>query len=196
MSSLAFHLSSRVRLLTELGTWAPRRTIGIFVPGPILYSANPWIKHYLYERYRGGQHYVWCSESYDSGARDPMSVDSMVPPSSNPMDIIHETRAAIVQDDHHNHRIAGWTNGITMRAAEWHRKSEVDAAALGEIVALAKRRTARVWWPLLYVIPRAAITGPRLQAVPPEERAGAGVEYIIKDLRREEFDAIAVYPWP
>lgn len=41
----------------------------------------------------------------------------------------------------------------------------------------------------MYLIPRTLVY-PRLQLVPPDQRSSFGIEYIIADLKRNEFDII------
>jgi hypothetical protein len=45
------------------------------------------------------------------------------------------------------------------------------------------------WRPLLYIAPRDLVKS-RLQIVPPSKRASFGLEYIIPDLKRNEFDIV------
>lgn len=49
----------------------------------------------------------------------------------------------------------------------------------------------RDWRPLIYVIPREPIENlNRLRTVPIQNRASNDVEYVIEDLRQNEFDLI------
>jgi hypothetical protein len=43
---------------------------------PVFYSTNAWLKYFINEHYRGGCHYVWCSEAFD-GVRRPVSWKSV-----------------------------------------------------------------------------------------------------------------------
>lgn len=45
------------------------------------------------------------------------------------------------------------------------------------------------WRPLLYVVPKALVQA-RIKPVPMALCAGLGNEYIVEDLRRDEFDTI------
>ena len=36
--------------------------LSLSYPIPVFYSTNAWVKYYINENYRGGRHYVWCSE--------------------------------------------------------------------------------------------------------------------------------------
>jgi len=47
----------------------------------------------------------------------------------------------------------------------------------------------KLWRPLVYVIPVADVSG-RIETVPMDKCAGFSEEYIIKDLKRSEFDII------
>lgn len=36
------------------------------VPGPLLFSTNPYVKHQIQLKYRKDKHHVWCSEIFDA----------------------------------------------------------------------------------------------------------------------------------
>ncbi len=55
---------------------------------------------------------------------------------------------------------------------------------------MVENATNNEWKPLIYLIPRAIIDSSRLKVVPPAKRASFGIEYIIEDLKRDEFDLI------
>jgi hypothetical protein len=155
----------------------------------LLYSTNPLIKLLLQERFFGDVHYVWCSESHDSGSADPYSIASHIPPSSNPRDIYRDLGRAVERGDKHNATI------VRVRAM-YAALSEQSVAAgtMGsderdELLYIANGSDLTLWRPVLYVIPRDSVAG-RLEVVPAERRAGAGQEFIIRDLARDEFDRI------
>lgn len=156
------------------------------MPGPILYSTNP---HYAFEvcrRYRGGRSYAWCSESFSS-----VSVGSGVAASSDPQSIYEQLFHAVHSEDRHDPRIKGYKRNFRRLADIWLDKGEITTDQSDEIHAACKQHSWLMWRPTLYIIPRAPIEAAvRLTLVPVNKRAGRGNEYIIADLRPEEFDIV------
>ena len=72
------------------------------------------------------------------------------------------------------------------------REGKITVAQKQEILYHVHKGPYDLWKPKLYVIPRDGIDKARLKEVPPKERAGTGMEYIIKDLRKHEFDMIEI----
>lgn len=159
------------------------------MPGPVLYSVNPWLKHYIQAEWRGGIHYVWCSDVWDGGQLSQLERGSFVAPSSNPVDIYRELEQAVERRDQHCARIRELGVRIKGRATEWWLKGEITEHALQEIIALADSPDLRVWRPYVYIIPRGPVSA-RLETVPFCNRAGTAIEYRIADLRTSEFDPI------
>ncbi len=79
------------------------------------------------------------------------------------------------------------TAGAAFR--EWEHQGVITTAQKDDILYLVDHASFDLWRPLVYVIPRAPVAS-RLEEVPMSKRAGVGVEYIIPDLQRTEFDII------
>ncbi len=58
-----------------------------------------------------------------------------------------------------------------------------------EIIYMTDNATFDEWRPLIYITPRILVES-RLKLVPPTNRASLAPEYVITDLRRDEFDII------
>ncbi len=157
---------------------------------PLLYSTNPFLKLLVQERFRGNVHYVWCSESFDSRVQAPYTAASLVPRSSNPAEILEELQRAVASGDTHASKIIEARATFTNLANIWFGNGEVTADERDEIIYMANNSGLEPFRPLLYVIPRPATA--RLMVVPPSQRAGIGIEYIITDLQRSEFDVLEV----
>jgi hypothetical protein len=71
----------------------------------------------------------------------------------------------------------------------WESNGEISTDEKAEIIYMVDNASFDDWRPLIYVIPRATVET-RLQVVPPDKRASKGMEYIITDLERQEFDII------
>ena len=157
--------------------------------GALLFSTNPFLKHFLQKSYRSDTHYVWCSDVFDSQSLAQYEPGRLVPPSSNPADIYRRLLDDCARGDDHSALIAGWRATFTALALDWHAGGDITAELRDEIVLLAKSKDFRLWRPLLYVIPRDRVAN-RLKRVPIERRAGLGEEYIIEDLKGSEFDIL------
>lgn len=156
---------------------------------PLLYSTNVLLKLLIQERFRGDVHYIWCSENFDSGALSKYSFSSNVAPSSNPADIYRELKIAVQKGDQHSHKINEQKLSLKTLAINWEANSEITTDEKDEIIYMVDKASFDQWRPLIYVTPHALVQ-PRLQIVPPAKRASLGVEYIIPDLKRNEFGII------
>src|SRR5262249_12526774 len=151
---------------------------------------NVYLKFHIQQEYRGDVHYVWCSEFFDATKAPAYSKAAMVPPTSNPADIYKDLKAAVQRSDHHNAKIQAQKAAFLALAVDWEARGQISADAKEEIIYMVEKGGFEMWRPLLYVIPRAATLEPRLETVPIAKRAGFGPEYIIRDLKRNEFDVI------
>lgn len=143
----------------------------------------------IQERFRGDIHYVWCSELCDSKSAGLYSSAALVPPSSNPADIYRELQRDVKGKDNHSAKISQQKMSLIKVAIEWEKAKEISSDDRDEIIYLTEHASFDDWRPLLYVIPSEPVKS-RLELVPPDKRAGLGVEYIIRDLIRSEFDIV------
>jgi hypothetical protein len=72
------------------------------MPSAILYSTNVFLKLFIQQEYRHDIHYVWCSELFDSAKAPFYSRGSLIPPTSNPLDIYRDLQEAVRRQDRHN----------------------------------------------------------------------------------------------
>lgn len=159
------------------------------MPGPLLYSANPWVKWHIQRNFRGDRHYVWCSEQADSRTAAPNSLAGLVPPTSNPLQIYKDLHEACRTGDTHNSKIKEIKTSYLSLTTRWVADGSLNVTQREEIEFLMKSGELKLWRPLLYVIPRDLVEA-RMQSVPPAKRAGLGPEYIIEDLAGVEFDTV------
>lgn len=159
----------------------------------LLYSTNCYMKFYINENYRGGSHYVWFSENFDSGTLGTYVPGSMVPPTSNPKDIYVDLKAAVAKPDKHNVKIKEQISGLAALAVRWEQDGEITTSQKDDIIYMVNEpHYFQYWRPLLYVAPRDLIQ-PRIKPVPTVPMAlcaGLGNEYIVEDLHRDEFGVI------
>lgn len=161
------------------------------MPSPLLYSTNVYLKLHIQQCFRGDIHYVWCSEFFDSKTLGRYSPGSLIPPSSNPADIYRQLKSDIERGDQHSSKIAEQKASLTKLAIAWERNGEISPLQRAEIVYMVKNASFNDWRPLVYIIPRQPVD-PRVKLVPANKRAGLGMEYIIEDLKRSEFDLIEI----
>ncbi len=161
------------------------------MPVPILYSCNVFLKQHIQQLYRNDTHFVWCSERFDSTTAGTYSAAALVAPSSNPVDIYRDLKNACARSDWHNAKIAEQKVSLKALAVTWEQNGEISTNDRDDILYMVDNATFQYWRPLLYVIPYAPVAA-RLQTVPVSKRAGLGVEYVISDLQRPEFDLIEI----
>jgi hypothetical protein len=156
---------------------------------PVLYSTNTLLKFLIQKRFRGDEHWIWCSEVFDSKKVDQYQPAHFVAPSSNPADIYRELQRDIAGKDTHSAKISAQRASLQALAIRWESDHEISDQQMKEIIFMVTTASLEYWRPLLYVIPFVLVKD-RLQLVPIEKRAGFGVEYTISDLKREEFDVV------
>ena len=98
-------------------------------------------------------------------------------------------------EDRGNEKIKNYRKTFRSLAREWFARGEITQAQRDEIIESVKPGSWKIWRPVIYVIPRAPIeaTPGRLNLAPRQSRGGYGEEYIISDLRRDEFDVVTLH---
>lgn len=157
----------------------------------VLYSTNVFLKFHIQQRWRRNIHFVWCSEEFDSSRLSAYALGAGVPPTSNPVDIYRELKAAVDKGDTHNSKIVEQKASLSTLAIGWERSGEISSNNRDDILFLVNHHHdfAR-WRPLVYVIPRTLSIERRKQSVPAAKCAGLGPEYILSDLQPSEFEII------
>lgn len=156
---------------------------------PVLYSTNVFLKLLIQEKFRNNYHYVWCSEYFDIRKHPAYVHATQVPPSSSPIDLYNRLKEDVKGSDTGSLKIAQQKVSFRSLATDWESRGEISRENREEIFYMTEHYGFDYWRPLIYVIPTNLVED-RLETVPPEKRAGAGTEYIIPDLRRNEFDII------
>lgn len=156
-----------------------------------LYSTNPFIKLLIQERYRNDEHYVWCAESFDANKQPGFTSASLVAASSNPASIYKELRVGCQKGEKHCSKIRDVRTSLKALAVAWENSGEISESDKQEIILLADDPDPMYWQPLIYVINKDLVHG-RLENVPLANRASWGKEFVLKDMKRAEFDIITV----
>jgi hypothetical protein len=158
----------------------------------ILYSTNVYLKFAINERYGGGAHYVWCSECFDGTSLATAAPFGVRAGSSNPRDIYNDLKRATERQDRGHLKIAQQKSALTAQAVFWKDAGKITEDEMVELQQMIQLADFMDWRPVIYVIPRHLVSA-RLEIVPPVKRATAtGVEYIVSDLHRSEFDLIEI----
>jgi hypothetical protein len=159
------------------------------MPPPLLYSTNVFLKFLIQQKFRNDEHYVWCSDSFDATTGAKYSASSLAAPSSNPAEIYKQLKSEVQNKERHSYKINAQKASLTSLAIDWEGNGVISPDNKDEIVFMIMNATFDDWRPLLYIIPRALVES-RLKMVPIHKRASFGDEFIVEDLRRDEFDVI------
>lgn len=163
------------------------------MPGPILYSTNPWYATEVAQKYRGAVHFAWVSEYYDSSTAAAGSSAAMIGASSIPKRIYAQLYEDCRTEDKHSALIKGYKRTFRRLAKSWIGDKSITSDQHDEIMASVDSTSWRIWRPVLYVIPRQNIHPSRIVPVTRPDRAAYGPELRITDLQRHEFDIIEIW---
>jgi hypothetical protein len=161
--------------------------------GLVLYSTNPWLATDVAARYRGGIHFAWVCEYFDSSRAPAGSAAALIAQSSNPKRIYETLHGDCRTEDGHSSLIKGYKKTFRSLARSWNAEGKISDEQTDEIIAIVNSNSWRIWRPVLYVIPAVGIDPARIKQVPRPGRAGHGPEMQIEDLRPEEFDIIELW---
>lgn len=155
----------------------------------VLYSTNTALKHRIQRDYLHGLHYCWCSPAFDASKLAGYARGSEMPPSSDPCSIYRDLAQAVKRRDEHSSKIGDQKKTLTALALRLADRGKISSDDRDEIVTIVAKASFTDWRPLIYIIPFQSVKE-RLQAVPRERRASNEMEYIVEDLRDEEFHII------
>ena len=154
----------------------------------VVYSTNAFLKFQIQEKYLK-QHFAWCSDNFDTTAFGHYATSALVPPSSSPADIFRQLREDARRSDFHSAKINQQKASLSALAIDWEKTGRIDASQRDEILYMTQHAAFDHWRPLVYVVPVPPISS-RMKLVPIDRRAGFGDEFIIEDLKRNEFDLL------
>jgi hypothetical protein len=157
-------------------------------PPLLLYSTNTYLKFRIQEDYRG-EHHAWCSPMFSASALNKYALGSGTPPSSDPASIYRDLSEAVRRTDEHCAKIADQRAVLLALAVEWHNGGKITDAARDDIAMIVSKATFNHWRPLLFVIPYAGVAT-RVQDVARARRASMEPEFIVPDLKSEEFGIV------
>ena len=158
----------------------------------LLWSAGNRVTHYISENFFG-QHYVWCSPTFDASAVERGKTGYAQPPSSDPVSIYRDLFEGVRRNDAHHHLVERHKAKLQAVALDRHIAKQLTAGGAREVISYLENSTIKDWVPLVYVIPLAPVAS-RVLTVPRTERASWSPEYVIQDLLSTEFSVIEPMP--
>lgn len=162
------------------------------LPPLVLWSASNMLK-YKINRTFFEHHYVWCSPVFEAAAMPRGALGADQPKSSDPASIYRALFEDVKSNDKHSAEIARQRDGLKavalLKKAEGSISDE-EAAEIGEMADLASIYDFR---PVLYVIPYEGVAN-RVSLVKGKNRASIEPEYLITELKDDEFEMIELFP--
>lgn len=153
-----------------------------------LYSTNTRLKLLIQGQYLG-YHHVWCSPVFGQPRAIAGGEFRVMAPSASPASIYRRLQEDIAGKDKHSEKIQSQKATLIRLAAEWHSKGDITEDQMNEILYLVNEASFDDWRPVLVVI-RHDLVKQRVQTVPMNDRAGMNEEFILPDLRHDEFDQV------
>lgn len=152
------------------------------VQTPILFSVCTKKAYDINTEYYNGLHFVWCA---------PFFNDPLQPPTSNPYSIYTLLQDIILHGDIHAKEItdnkAGLLRGVSAREKQGIITAD-DRKLINSLIDRDKKTDN--YFPVIYVIPVSKLTNYKARCEKQEKEKCASrssEEYIIKDLKAEEF---------
>lgn len=148
---------------------------------PLLYSVGTQLAYQIAKNYYGNVHYAWCTSEFS---------DIMQPPTSNPSKICQRYLDIITKGDRHATDINSNIVGILRGAKEKYKRKIITKEQYEDIMAIVAHAKYENFFPMLYIIQSEKVKH-KCKEVPTSDKASDdSVEYLIDDLRTDEFDAI------
>lgn len=147
----------------------------------LLYSTNTELAYKIAKKYYYGTFYVWCTDAFDA---------ALQPGTSNPRTLCSRYLDQILKNDEHAVEIKNNKAGILKGANEKLKQGVITQEQYNEISARVAYAEKEAFYPIVFLIDRRAVKG-RLEVVEAKDAASVhSVEYIIKDLKWNEFETI------
>ena len=149
----------------------------------LLYSTCTMLAYRIAKEYYHNVHYVWCTESFDA---------ALQPGTSNPRTLCTRYLEQIVKNDRHATEIRNNKAGILKGASEKLKQGVISQKQYEEIATRVAYACNDEFYPVVYLINKKAVKK-RLKVVEPNDAASQNsVEYIISDLKHNEFELIRI----
>lgn len=147
----------------------------------LLYSTGTALAYKIAKEYYNNEHYVWCTESFDA---------ALQPGTSNPRTLCSRYLEQILKNDRHAAEITNNKAGILKGAKAKFDQGIINEDQYREISARVAYASNEEFYPVIFIINKRAVKK-RLKVVSPDDKASnSSIEYIITDLKRNEFELI------
>lgn len=147
----------------------------------LLYSAGTALAYRIAKEYYNNEHYVWCTESFDA---------ALQPGTSNPRTLCTRYLEQIIKNDRHAPEINNNKVGILKGAAEKLKQGVISTAQHDEISTIVALARNEDFYPVIYLINKKAVKKRLIVVNPTDKASNSSIEYIIPDLKRNEFEII------
>jgi hypothetical protein len=154
----------------------------------LLYSTNTYLKYRIQRDYRR-EHHVWCSPTFEAAKLGRYVLGAATPASSDPASIYRSLHRAVTEFDEHDGKIAEQKKVLLSLAVKWRADTLITDAEREEITAIVGSARFPDWRPLLFVMPYNLVSS-RVLMVPRASRASIEPEFVVPDLKQDEFDII------
>lgn len=149
----------------------------------LLYSTGTALAYKIAKEYYNNIHYVWCTESFDA---------VLQPGTSNPRTLCSRYLDQIIKRDRHATEINNNKAGILKGAQAKLKQRVITEEQHHEIKVKVAYANMEEFYPVIYLINKKAVKK-RLKVVNPDDKASdTSIEYIITDLKRNEFEIIRI----
>ena len=149
----------------------------------LLYSTCTTLAYKIATRYYNDIHYVWCTEAFNA---------MLQPGTSNPCVLCMRYLDQIIRKDRHAQEIDNNKAGIRKGAEAKKKQGVITEKQYEEICVRVAVAENEDFYPVIYLINKKAVKN-RLRVVEPKDAASdSSIEYIIEDLKRNEFEIIRV----
>ncbi len=149
----------------------------------LLYSTCTWLAYKIAKDYYNNIHYVWCTESFDA---------SLQPGTSNPRTLCTRYLEQIIKRDRHATEIDNNKVGILKGATEKLNQRIITKEQYDEICMRVAYASDEEFYPVIYLINKKAVKKRLIVVSKSDAASDSSIEYIIKDLKRNEFDLVRV----
>lgn len=149
----------------------------------LLYSTCTMLAYKIAKDYYNNIHYVWCTESFDA---------TLQPGTSNPRTLCTRYLEQIIKNDRHATEIKNNKAGILKGASEKIKQGVISQQQLDEISARVAYANNEDFYPVVYLINKKAVKKRLIIVNPSDAASNSSVEYIITDLKRNEFELIRI----
>lgn len=154
------------------------------------YSTNTHLSHFITRRFYKDIFYVWCSPVFKPSDCTLLDPHSRIPRSSSPYEIYCELQKDVLSKDYHSARIESNKIGLRRGASLALEKGVIDEDDCNRINWIIEKSQVSDFHPILYIIHadkiRNRIKQPDISII----ANPLSTEYIIEDLKIDEFNSI------